>query len=136
MIELQNSGFSGGTLSFHGVWAISAINYVEAPVVDSARDPVASRRFDELITVAGIDVVAVTAEHTNLARHAYRDFGRGGGSPAQLNFGNRLAYTLAAQRRESLLFKGADFTHTDLVPADLPDWQPTPQSSAKPVSHG
>jgi ribonuclease VapC len=102
--------------------AISAVNYVEsAVVVDSARDPVASRRFDELVTVAGIDVVAVTAEHAVLARQAYRDFGRGSGNPARLNFGDCFAYALAVQRREPLLFKGADFPHTDVVAADLPD---------------
>lgn len=101
--------------------AISAVNYVEAAVVvDSARDPVASRRFDELITVAGIDVVAITEEHAVLARQAYRDFGRGSGSPARLNFGDCFAYALAAHSREPLLFKGEDFTHTDLVAVDLP----------------
>ncbi len=102
--------------------AMSAVNYVEAAVVvDSVRDPVASRRFDELVMVAGIDVVAVTAAQASIARQAYRDFGRGSGSPARLNFGDCFAYALAAQRREPLLFKGADFTHTDLVAADIPD---------------
>jgi ribonuclease VapC len=101
--------------------AMSAVNYVEAAVVvDSARDPVASRRFDELLRAAEIDVVAVTAEHATLARQAYRDFGRGSGSPARLNLGDCFAYALAAQRREPLLFKGEDFVHTDLVAADLP----------------
>lgn len=101
---------------------MSAVNYVEAAVVvDSVRDPVASRRFDELVRVADIDVVAVTAEHAALARQAYRDFGRGSGSPARLNFGDCFAYALAAARREPLLFKGLDFIHTDLVAADLPN---------------
>ena len=103
------------------VTAMSAVNYVEAAVVvDSAHDPVASRRFDELVRVAEIEVVAVTAEHATIARQAYRDFGRGSGSPARLNFGDCFAYALAAQRREPLLFKGEDFIHTDLVPAELP----------------
>jgi ribonuclease VapC len=102
--------------------AMSAVNYVEAAVVvDSVRDPVASRRFDELVRVADIDVVAVTAEHADLARQAYRDFGRGSGNPARLNFGDCFAYALAAARREPLLFKGPDFIHTDLMAADLPD---------------
>jgi ribonuclease VapC len=102
--------------------AMSAVNFVAAAVVvDSARDPVASRRFDELVKVADIDVVAVTAEHAMLARQAYRDFGRGSGSPAGLNFGDCFAYALATARREPLLFKGADFIHTDVAAADLPD---------------
>ncbi len=102
--------------------AMSAVNYVEAAVVvDSARDPVASRRFDELVRVADIEVVAVTAEHATLARQAYRDFGKGSESPARLNFGDCFAYALAAERRKPLLFKGDDFIHTDLVAAGLPD---------------
>jgi ribonuclease VapC len=102
--------------------AMSAVNYVEtAVVVDSSRDPVASRRFDELVRVAGIEVVAVTVEQAILARQAYRDFGRGSGSPARLNFGDCFAYALAEQRGEPLLFKGDDFVHTDLIAADLPE---------------
>uniref|UniRef100_UPI0019D06230 type II toxin-antitoxin system VapC family toxin n=1 Tax=Candidatus Protofrankia californiensis TaxID=1839754 RepID=UPI0019D06230 len=98
-----------------------AVNYVKAAVVvDSARDPVASRRFDELVRVADVEVVAVTVEHATLARQAYRDFGRGIGSPARLNFGDCFAYALVAQRREPLLFKGEDFIHTDLVAAEFP----------------
>ena len=101
--------------------AMSAVNYVEAAVViDSARDPVASRRFDELIRAADIDVVPVTVEQAMLARRAYQDFGRGSGSPARLNFGDCFAYALASVRREPLLYKGDDFTHTDLAAADLP----------------
>ncbi|WP_200902411.1 type II toxin-antitoxin system VapC family toxin [Protofrankia coriariae] len=97
------------------------MNYVEAAVVvDTARDPVASRNFDELVRVANIEVVAVTVDQAVLARQAYRDFGRGSGSPARLNFGDCFAYALAAARREPLLFKGEDFVHTDLTPVDLP----------------
>ncbi|WP_206443408.1 type II toxin-antitoxin system VapC family toxin [Candidatus Protofrankia californiensis] len=65
-------------------------------------------------------MVAVTVEHAALARQAYRDFGRGSGSLARLNFGDCFAYALAAALREPLLFKGADFIYTDLVAADLP----------------
>jgi len=101
--------------------AMSAVNFVEAAVVvDAARDPVASRRFDELLRASRIDVVPVTAEQATLARRAYQDFGRGSGSPARLNFGDCFAYALAAVRREPLLFKGDDFTHTDLIPASPP----------------
>lgn len=52
-----------------------------------------------------------------IARDAYRDFGRGSGHPARLNFGDCFAYALAKAQREPLLFKGADFTHTDAQPA-------------------
>ena len=100
---------------------MSAANWPEtAIVIDSARDPVASRRFDEIIEWARIDVVAVTPAMTEIARQAYRDFGRGSGSPAKLNFGDCFAYALAAHTREPLLFKGDNFVHTDLTPADVP----------------
>jgi ribonuclease VapC len=100
---------------------MSAANWFEtAIVIDSARDPVASRRFDEIIEWARIDVVAVTPAMAETARRAYRDFGRGSGSPAQLNFGDCFAYALAAETREPLLFKGNDFVHTDLTPAEMP----------------
>lgn len=100
---------------------ISAANYLEtAVVVDAARDPVASRRVDELVQAARLEVVAVTASQARVARAAYRDYGKGSGHPAQLNFGDCFAYALAAEHRETLLFKGDDFSHTDLVAA-LPD---------------
>lgn len=95
--------------------AISAVNWTEAAiVVDSARDPAASRRFDELVRVARIEVVAVTPEQATTARQAYRDFGRGSGHRARLNFGDCFAYALASTTGRPLLFKGDDFTHTDL----------------------
>ena len=51
-----------------GTAAMSAVNWVEAAVVvDSARDPVASRRFDELINASEIEVVPVTAAQAALA---------------------------------------------------------------------
>ncbi len=97
---------------------ISAANLLEAAiVVDGARDPVASRRFDELLRVADANVEPVTAEQANIGRDAYRDFGKGSGHPAQLNFGDCFAYALAKMTGEPLLFKGSDFRHTDVLPA-------------------
>lgn len=94
---------------------ISAVNYVEAAVVvDAVRDPIASRRFDDLIAEAGLSIEAVDAGHAELARAAYRDFGKGSGHPAQLNFGDCFAYALARESGEPLLFKGDDFGHTDV----------------------
>jgi ribonuclease VapC len=49
-----------------------------------------------------------------IARQAYRDIGRGSGHPAGLNFGDCFAYALAKAHSETLLFKGDDFTHTDI----------------------
>ncbi len=97
---------------------ISAANYVEAAVViDASRDPVASRRFDDLVRVAALVIEPVTEAHAQIAREAYRDYGKGGGHPAQLNFGDCFAYALARGTGEPLLFVGSDFTHTDIHPA-------------------
>jgi ribonuclease VapC len=96
---------------------ISAATYVEtATVIDSVRDPVASRRFDELIEEAGLVVEPVTEAQAKIARAAYRDFGKGSGHPAQLNFGDCFAYALAKSMNKPLLFKGNDFSHTDVKP--------------------
>jgi ribonuclease VapC len=68
---------------------ISAANYLEtAIVIDGSRDPIASRRFDDLLREAEIAVEPVTAEQARVAREAYRDFGRGSGHAARLNFGS------------------------------------------------
>jgi ribonuclease VapC len=97
---------------------LSAAGYVETgAVIDGARDAIASRRFDELLAVADIAIEAVTAEQARIAREAYRDFGKGSGHPAGLNFGDCFAYALAKVTGEPLLFKGRDFAHTDVAAA-------------------
>jgi len=97
---------------------ISAANYLEAAlVIDGSRDPVVSRRFDDLVNAAGLSIEPVTENHVRVAREAYRDFGKGSGHAAQLNFGDCFAYALARSTGEPLLFKGGDFVHTDIRPA-------------------
>jgi ribonuclease VapC len=97
---------------------LSAANFVEtALVIDGSRDPIASRRFDDLIREAQIVIEPVTEAQARIAREAYRDFGKGSGHPAKLNFGDCFAYALARTTGEPLLFKGDDFNHTDIVPA-------------------
>lgn len=94
---------------------LSAASYLEAAVViDGARDPIASRRFDDLVREAGLRIEPVTEEQVWVAREAYRDFGRGSGHAARLNFGDCFAYALARTMAEPLLFKGDDFGHTDI----------------------
>ena len=97
---------------------ISAATYFEASIViDSARDPIASRTLDDLIDNFKIVVEPFTAEQAQIARQAYRDYGKGSGHRAQLNFGDCFSYALARVKREPLLFKGDDFVHTDVRPA-------------------
>jgi ribonuclease VapC len=59
----------------------------------------------------------VTRDQAQVAREAYRDFGKGSGHKAALNFGDCFAYALAKTTGETLLYKGNDFTHTDITPA-------------------
>ena len=97
---------------------LSAVNFVEAAVVfDGSRDPIASRRFDDLLKEAQVIIEPVTEIQARLAREAYRDFGKGSGHPAGLNFGDCFAYALAKVIGEPLLFKGSDFGYTDIMPA-------------------
>jgi ribonuclease VapC len=96
----------------------SAANFVEsALVIDGSRDPIASRRFDDLVREAHIAIEPVTEAQARIAREAYRDFGEGSGHPAKLNFGDCFAYALAKTTGEPLLFKGEDFIHTDVISA-------------------
>jgi ribonuclease VapC len=98
---------------------VSAINYVEsAIVIDSSRDPIASRRFDELCRETPLVIEPVTPEQARLAREAYRDFGKGR-HRARLNLGDCFAYALAKEMGEPLLFKGDDFLHTDVEEVKL-----------------
>jgi ribonuclease VapC len=98
---------------------ISAVTYVEAAVVaDNDRNPVLSRRFDDLIRDAQMLVEPVTVKQAEIARQAYRDFGKGH-HKAGLNFGDCFAYALAKEMDEPLLFKGDDFRHTDVEMAKL-----------------
>jgi ribonuclease VapC len=97
---------------------VSAVNFVEAAaVIDANRNPIASRRFDDFFREAELSIEPVTEAQARIAREAYRDFGKGSGHEAGLNFGDCFAYALAKATGEPLLFKGNDFIHTDISPA-------------------
>ena len=107
-----------GAIAGANIRRVSAVNYVEAAaVIDGSRSPVASRRFDDFFREAELVIEPVTAEQARIAREAYRDFGKGSGHAAQLNFSDCFAYALARALGEPLLFKGDDFRHTDIAPA-------------------
>ena len=99
---------------------LSAVHFVEAAVrADMEHSPIASDAFDDLIREACVTVEPVTAEQADLARRAYRTYGRGSGSPARLNLGDCFAYALAKATVEPLLFKGNTFDQTDVEPAAI-----------------
>ena len=97
---------------------LSAATFVEAAVVlNGSRDPVTNGRFDRLLKVGRFVIEPVSLEQARIARAAYRDFGKGSGHPARLNFGDCFAYALARATGEPLLYKGDDFSHTDIEKA-------------------
>lgn len=102
---------------------VSAASFVEAAIVVETQTRDAARgQFDTLVRRAGIVIEPVTEEQAHLARQAYTDFGKGR-HPAGLNFGDCFSYALAKAAAEPLLFKGDDFSKTDVTPAlpVLPD---------------
>jgi len=100
------------------VCRISAGTLLEAMiVVDRNSDPIGGRKLDELLSRIAVIIEPVTEEQARIGRDAYRDFGKGSRHPAQLNYGDCFAYALAKTSGEPLLFKGDDFTHTDVRPA-------------------
>jgi ribonuclease VapC len=97
---------------------ISAVTLLEVRIVLFARlgsDALAT--FDELIERARIVVVPFDQEHSESAFDAFRRYGKGQGGPAQLNIVDCAAYALASTRGLPLLFKGNDFSATDVTPA-------------------
>jgi ribonuclease VapC len=94
---------------------VSAVSGVEAAIVVEARlGPDGGRELDLLIHKTGIELVTVTADQAELARDAWRRFGKGR-HEASLNFGDCFSYALAAATGEPLLFKGDDFAKTDVA---------------------
>ena len=105
-------------LDLPAIVRVSAASYLETSIVlDKHRDPVLSAKLDGLIESVKIVIEPVTPEQARAARQAYRDYGKGSGHPANLNFGDCFSYALARDKREPILFKGDDFIHTDLRPA-------------------
>ena len=94
-----------------------SVTWFEASMrVDGGGDTTAVRRFNEFVGSFGIEIVPFTSAHAEAARVGRRLFGRPH-HPAQLNFGDCLVYGVAKVEGEPLLFKGNDFSQTDIEPA-------------------
>jgi ribonuclease VapC len=103
-----------GKIADDPVRLMSAATLLEATIVIEARlGDAGGREFDLWLHRAEIEILGVDAEQADLARRAWRRFGRGR-HPAGLNYGDCFSYALAATRDEPLLFKGDDFTKTDV----------------------
>jgi ribonuclease VapC len=97
---------------------MSAATFVEvAIVVESQTKDRGSRELDAFLRRAGIIIEPVTEEQAHIARQAFTDYGKGR-HPAGLNYGDCFSYALAKTTGEPLLFKGKDFSKTDLGRAE------------------
>lgn len=96
---------------------ISAATYVEiVNVCDRRIGSDAVAKAEQLIERAQMEIVPFTVEQAHWARHARLTYGIGR-HPAKLNFGDCFVYALAKTKGEPLLFKGDDFSQTDVIPA-------------------
>lgn len=86
-------------------------------VVASKFGPLGPERLSRLIRFSEIDIVPFDEAQASIGIDARFRYGRGSGNSAKLNFGDCFAYALAKARNLPLLFKGDDFSHTDVVPA-------------------
>ena len=97
--------------------ALSTATFVETSIVIESRFGAEGLRdLDLLIAKAKIDLVAVDAEQAHGARHAFSRFGKGR-HPANLNYGDCFSYALAKVLHAPLLYKGDDFSRTDITAA-------------------
>ena len=93
---------------------LSAASLLETSMaIEARKGPQGAAELDLLIYRAGIEVAPVDAEQAEVARLAWRHFGKGN-HPAGLNFGDLFAYALAKVTGSKLLYKGGDFALTDL----------------------
>ncbi len=93
---------------------ISAASFVEASIVAESRiGDQGLRQCDSFFRTSRICVEPVTEEQALLARQSYSDFDKGR-HPAGLNFGDCFSYALAKATGEPLLYKGQDFSQTDI----------------------
>lgn len=94
---------------------LSAANLLEASIViESRKGEAGGRELDLLLYRGEIEVVAVEQDQAEAARAAWRRFGKGR-HPAALNYGDCFAYALAKTRHLPLLFRGNDFSQTDIA---------------------
>ena len=93
---------------------LSAAGLVETSLVIEGRyGDSGTRDLDIFLRKARVEIAPVSAEQAEIAREAWRRFGKGR-HPASLNFGDCFSYALAKDRGERLLFVGEDFSKTDV----------------------
>ena len=92
----------------------SAVTFVEASIVlRNCKGERGQQKFDLFLRRAKVQIVAVDVKQAEVARDAYEKFGKGK-HPAGLNLGDCFSYAMARAANEPLLFKGGDFSKTDI----------------------
>jgi ribonuclease VapC len=100
---------------------MSAASYLEAAIVIEARfGDAGGRELDLWLHRAAVDLVSVDADQVEVARRAYRKYGKGR-HRAGLNYGDCFAYALSKVSGAALLYKGLNFAHTDIPAVELQD---------------
>jgi ribonuclease VapC len=96
---------------------MSAMNKLEAMIVVEARKGASgASSLIKLLAAADIEIIPFDSGQSEIAMSAWRQYGRGR-HPAGLNLGDCAAYALASTLNEPLLFKGGDFSKTDIATA-------------------
>ena len=114
--ESDSERFEAAILGASSIW-ISAGTLLEAGIVVEARHRRAGAvELDRLLKKLGVATIPVDAEQVEIGRAGYRKYGKGH-HPANLNYGDCFAYALAIGYGEPLLFKGDDFSKTDVIDA-------------------
>jgi ribonuclease VapC len=94
---------------------ISAVSIIESSmVIEYKKGEQGAKLYDDLLKIIMPTIVAFDNQQANLARTAWRQYGKGR-HPAKLNFGDCCSYALAKYLNKPLLFKGDDFSKTDLT---------------------
>ncbi len=94
---------------------ISAVTIVESSmVIEYKRGEQGAKEYDELLKIIAPTIIAFDEQQAKLARIAWQEYGKGR-HPAKLNFGDCCSYALAKSLNQPLLFKGDDFSKTDLI---------------------
>ena len=118
LLDEPDASAMAGALVLAEQRRMSAANWLETCMnVDRRGVSVASARLEQARQQLRIEVVPFDLAMAEIARDAFCRYGRGSQHPAKLNFGDCMAYALAKLSGEPLLFKGDDFSQTDIVSA-------------------
>lgn len=115
----EDAGALAGQIEKAATRVTSALVYLETVMRLStklAADPIAvAKSVDAFLSAAGVDFVPLDRQSAGLAVEAFSRYGKGRGHPAQLNLADCLSYACARSHAIPLLYKGNDFSHTDLA---------------------